>query len=331
MCVVIMEDKKETEKIQNPNDIQKILMNIRNQGRKNDTSAKKLLHYLTGKQEWTHEQCMEFYESIICHYLDDEGQQNLILAVSGRLYGYKSLSSAAQCRNTYLENRAKNRDICDKQTDITDEAIRKQEAKLLEKVAKDLYDDFNNGKIPPLLKLWITGKQTKPATAIKNSLWKSINEKPQYWLLSAIVIFLILIRLLFACLANIYLIRQNDVLLKLIEKTTGAENETPPIEEITAKPEIILMPGQKEDLELGVSPDEADWTDLHCKIDNESLVAVTNNWEAVGLEIGPEEDGNATIITIWGGEAEPAIINVTIEKPGGRGNASIWNNYTALD
>lgn len=325
-----MDDKRETEKIQSPADIQKILMNIRNQGRKDDNPAKKLLQYLTGKQEWTHEQCMKFYESIIYHYLDDEGQQNLILAVSGRLDGYKSLSTAAQCRNTYLENRAKNRDICDKQTDITDGAIRKQEEKLLGKVAKDLYDDFNDGKIPSLLKLWITGKQPKTKT-IKDSLCKSINEKPQYWLLSTIIIFLILVRLFSECLANLYLIRQNDAFLKLIEGAVNSENETPPIEKITAKPEITLAPGQKRDLELDVSPDVADWADLHCKIDNENLVAVTNKWEAVGLGEWLETESDSTIITIWGGKAAPVNVNVIVVKPGNRSNDSVWKYYTELD
>lgn len=328
--MVVMEDKKETEEIQSPDDIQKVLMSIRNIGRKNDEPAKKLLNYLAGKQEWTHEQCMKFYESIICYYLDNEEQQNLILAVSGRLDGYKSLSTAAQCRNTYLENRAKDRDTCDKQVDITDGAIRKQEDKLLGKVAKDLYDDFNNGKIPPLLKLWIPGKQPK-IKIFKDSLWKSTNEKPLLWLLSIVNILLFLVYSFFMCLANISLFRQNDTLLKLIGNTTAPKNEAPPIEEITAKTEISLTPGQKKDLELGVSPYDADLADLHCKIDNEDLVAITINWEAVGLGGWLETESDTTIITFWGGEAAPVNVNVIVVKSGNRSNDSDWEYYAELD
>lgn len=328
--MVVMEDKKETEEIQSSDDIQKVLMSIRNIGRKDDEPAKKLLNYLAGKQEWTHEQCMKFYESIICHYLDNEEQQNLILAVSGRLDGYKSLSTAAQCRNTYLENRAKDRDICDKQADITDEAIRKQEYKLLGKVAKDLYDDFNNGKISPLLKLWIPGKQPK-TTAIKDFLRKSVTEKPSLWLLSIVSISLILVYSFFMCLTNISLSRQNDILLKLIENTTIPKNEAPPIEKITAKSVIYLTPGQKKDLELDVSPDAADWADLHYRIDNEDLVAVTNNWEAVGLDGWLETENDTTIITFWGGEAAPVNVNVIVVKSGNRSNDSDWGYYSELD
>lgn len=93
----------------------------------------------------------------------------------------------------------------------------------------------------------------------------------------------------------------------------------PGIKEIAVKTDILVSPGGKEDLELEVFPAEASIDGLHSKVDNENLVAVTDDWWAVGLDGLGDKDRDDTVIVIWGGEAEPAIVNVIVEKPGSRG------------
>lgn len=85
----------------------------------------------------------------------------------------------------------------------------------------------------------------------------------------------------------------------------------------------LVHPGSKEDLELDVDPDEADWTQLNFKINNKDIVDVTDDWWAVGLDgLGDKEFDN-TSITIWSdGEAEPVSVDVVVEKPGNRVNFS---------
>ena len=97
----------------------------------------------------------------------------------------------------------------------------------------------------------------------------------------------------------------------------------PPIEKINVKTNILVHPGSKEDLELDVDPDEADWTQLNFKINNKDIVDVTDDWWAVGLDgLGDKEFDN-TSITIWSdGEAEPVSVDVVVEKPGNRVNFS---------
>lgn len=95
---------------------------------------------------------------------------------------------------------------------------------------------------------------------------------------------------------------------------------TPPeIEEIAAKTNILVSPGEKEYLELDIHPNSADWGQLGSKIGNEDLVGITNDWCAVGLDGLGDKDSDSTSIVIWGGKAEPALVTVTVVKPGSRG------------
>lgn len=95
---------------------------------------------------------------------------------------------------------------------------------------------------------------------------------------------------------------------------------TPPeIKQISAKTEVLVEPGEKEDLALDVYPDSADWGQLSSKIGNKEIVGVTNDWWVVGLDGLGDNDSDNTAIVIWGGKAEPALITVTVVKPGSRG------------
>lgn len=95
---------------------------------------------------------------------------------------------------------------------------------------------------------------------------------------------------------------------------------TPPeIKQISAKTEVLVGPGEKEDLALDVYPDSADWGQLSSKIGNKEIVGVTNDWWVVGLDGLGDNDSDNTAIVIWGGKAEPALITVTVAKPGSRG------------
>ena len=95
---------------------------------------------------------------------------------------------------------------------------------------------------------------------------------------------------------------------------------TPPeIKQISAKTEVLVRPGEKEDLALDVYPDSADWGQLSSKIGNKEIVGVTNDWWVVGLDGLGNNDSDNTAIVIWGGKAEPALITVTVVKPGSRG------------
>ena len=119
-------------------------------------------------------------------------------------------------------------------------------------------------------------------------------------------------------MTNIYSARQNTALLRALAGM-NAQEETPLIKTIDAERYILVTPGDKKDLGLEISPAEASIDGLHSKVDNENLVAVTDDWWAVGLDGLGDKDSDDTVIVIWGGEAEPAIVNVIVEKPGSRG------------
>ncbi len=96
------------------------------------------------------------------------------------------------------------------------------------------------------------------------------------------------------------------------------------IKKIYVNPGITVNPGEKKDLGLKIYPPEADRRTLKSKIGNDNIVAVTNDWWAVGLDGLEDKEIGITWITIWDGKAEPATLNVVVVKPGNRGNPPVW-------
>ena len=103
------------------------------------------------------------------------------------------------------------------------------------------------------------------------------------------------------------------------------------IKEIKAKKEIVVHPGEKEDLGLVIEPKEADWKGLKFKIYNEDIVDITDDWCVVGLDGLGGKDSDQTTILIQSGEAEPAIIIVTVERQGTGDNNHILDEILKLD
>lgn len=55
--------------------ISKILRDIRTAGADSDQIVKALFSTLTGSieaEEWSHQKCRDFYESVLRHYIDDD-------------------------------------------------------------------------------------------------------------------------------------------------------------------------------------------------------------------------------------------------------------------
>lgn len=137
------------------------LKNIRNQ-KTNDTSVtKQFLEKLTEKHEWTDKQCHEFFENLLRHYIRDENDLDLMLAVSGLKDGYKEPKlTAAQRRERYLQFVMDNnlRNV------TTPSGLLKQEKPLLVQIASDLKADIDDGKIGELLSVWVPGAKTCPSS-----------------------------------------------------------------------------------------------------------------------------------------------------------------------
>ena len=133
------------------NSIYQQLGEMRKQKANVTTATKVFLEALTGKSEWTEEQCHDFFDNLLRHYVRDEGDLDLLLAVSGLKDGYREPKlSAAKRRGRYLQS-LQNNDIEDI---TTTSALEKREKKLLEQIAADLIIDIDSGHINKLLSAW---------------------------------------------------------------------------------------------------------------------------------------------------------------------------------
>lgn len=309
---------------ENPNlSVEKLLITVRTYGMRGNKAAENLLSFVTGQESWSHEQGINFYEFILRHYIDNDAMLEMILAVSGCLDGYRIINTATKRREKYLDYLEEN-NVSSEYKGKDPETLRKTEDDLLATIAERLQEDINNKKMPHLIHLWKLQWLYSRSNALSwmrhigEYLGKSINGKPVYWLVFVCALLLCLILLFIECLTNIYSVRQNTALLRALAGM-GAREETPLVKTIDAERYILVTPGDKKDLGLGVYPAEAGMDGLHSKVDNEDLVSVTDDWWAVGLNGLGDKDRDDTVIVIWGGEAEPAIVNVTVEKPGSRG------------
>ncbi len=303
--------------------IEKLLGTVRTFGMRRNEAAESILSAVTGKKGWSHEQGIDFYEFILRHYIDDVAMLEMILAVSGCLDGYRIVNTATKRREKYLDYLDKN-NASSEYKGKDPETLRKTEDDLLATIAERMQEDISNKKMPYLIRMWklqwlySRSDFLSWLRHIGEYFGKSINNKPVYWLAFICVLLLYLVLLFIECLTNIYSARQNTALLRALAGM-NAQEETPLIKTIDAERYILVTPGDKKDLGLEISPAEASIDGLHSKVDNENLVAVTDDWWAVGLDGLGDKDSDDTVIVIWGGEAEPAIVNVIVEKPGSRG------------
>lgn len=139
-----------------------LLKTIRTGGKEKDKAAKELLFRLTGKKEWTHQQCENFYESVLRHYVDDEYDLELLLAVSGLLCGYRSIRTATARRNKYLKYLEECKPGSKYDGMDPDNTLRKEEDTQLSVVAEKLQNDFGCGNIPRLIEEWIPDLANEP-------------------------------------------------------------------------------------------------------------------------------------------------------------------------
>ncbi len=303
--------------------IEKLLGTVRTSGMRGNKAAEDILSFVTGKESWSHEQGINFYEFILRHYIDDDAMLEMILAVSGCSDGYRIVNTATKRREKYLDYLDEN-NVSSEYKGKDPETLRKTEDDLLVTIAERLQEDISNKKMRHLIHLWKLQWLYSRSNILSwmrhigEYLGKSINSKPVYWLVSVCALFLCLVLLFLECLANIYSARQNTALSRALAGMDARE-ETPMVKTIDAERYILLTPGDKKDLGLEVSPAEAGMAGLHSKVDNKDIVAVTDDWWVVGLDGLGDKDSDDTVIVIWGGEAEPAIVNVTVEKPGSRG------------
>lgn len=107
---------------------------------------------------------------MLSHYIDDEYDLELLLAVSGRSEGYKSVNTAVERRNKFLnyltitasESKYKNMDP---------ETVRKKEDACLKYIAEQLQRDKDEGEIKELITQWLNvSKQNFISPIVTESL-----------------------------------------------------------------------------------------------------------------------------------------------------------------
>ena len=279
--------------------------------------AKKFLYLLVGITECEYEHCLDFYDFILKHYQDgstpnDQRDLDMILSVGGRLDKYKGLKNTTQCRKLYADEHKE--DI-----DSNPENLVKRENKVLNKIAGELYRDFDDNKITEIVDLWKSRIILEPSIQqeplverkkikhtiieLKNFLKKIINDKPQYCLGFLVIVIFITVPLLLIALSNIYSVKKSVI--------SDAENRIQSI--FITNDNITLAPGEKKNPGIAIAPTDADKSHLKHEISNTELVDLTLNWEVIGLSSEKNLDTDTAEIDIWGDDAERVTIYVTVE------------------
>lgn len=240
---------------------------------KNDAAITELLFRLTSQKKWTHRQCLDVYESILRQYLDDEDNLQLLLASSGLMDGYKSIKTAGERREKYLDYLVEI-DSTSKYRGKDAETVRKDEDDLLKCVSKRLEDDLESGTLSQLIEKWtvlqsedsekseeqpsIDGTdaagqlQSPPSTKIyitdDHSTNTTIYSQPpiNIWVCRLVIpILLVIIGAVAFC-------------VWFFHPSVSPEDELPPVEEIFATDdEITLVPNERYKLLATVLPPEA--------------------------------------------------------------------------
>lgn len=330
-----IEENKQQEKT----DIVSLLKTTRTYGSRDNKAAEGILVHITGDKKWTHAQGMSFYEFILRHYIDNETDLRMILAVSGILDGYRTYKTADKRRVAFLKelDNLKEEGIICRYTDIEPDTLRKAENDLLSIVAKRLQEDIDSHGVSFLLQLWedeSSPKQTKkPWLEFIAELKQSICNKPFHWLIAIIIVTLIFVMLLLDCLSTANLTLQNIAIIKMIESGDTSKDQQQPGKDIPVQRKVYVEPGGKKPLWEDSPPNEINLEDLHSSVDNDNIVAVTNDWYVVGLDGLGDKESDSTIITIYGDGYIPATVYVTVKKKSvnGSGSTPIWEQHPELD
>ena len=146
-----------------------LLRSIRTAGTKDNEDVKELLFRFTGEEEWSYQQCRNFYEFILRNYIDDKYELELLLAVSGLLEGYKSIKTATERRVKYLKH-LEDVESSSKYRGLDPETLRKSEDERLEYIAINLQNDLESGIIGQLVAKWAAISNEIPTSQDKADL-----------------------------------------------------------------------------------------------------------------------------------------------------------------
>lgn len=325
--------------IKSPDDIYQTLYRIHMEGRRDDKLAEKLICLLMKQEKWDYGHGMKFYEFILRKYGPPGWELEELLAVSGISEEYGNLPTPAKRRGRYLDNNSS-------VTKLGDSGMEKHEKTVLERISKDIYHDFcaRDSRLLPLCREWILEvglspqileesetsekrreakpqgtkvetqkmpseekesknskkkkrgpKQKKPGIVniimpLKVTYVRVTREKPQYGFWTLIGILVVLMLTVFTSNGNSFFGKPQITSISVEES------------------ELELMPGEKRDPGISVSPVGADKNDLEYTIGNPALVDITAEWLVVGCRGWKDGADNTTKITLRGGNAENAVI-----------------------
>lgn len=132
-------------------------------------------------------------------------------------------------------------------------------------------------------------------------------EKPQRGVL-ALVMFLIIILPMFICFY------QQNKFLNIIwyDVIKDLNTEKPKIISISSEDTIDVTPGAHKDPHIKVIPGEAGKDNLQYEVDNKNIADLTSDWMVMGGDGWRKGADNTTFITLWGDNAKPVRIKVTL-------------------
>ena len=201
------------------------------------------------------------------HYIDDDVDLELLLAVSGLLDGYRSMKTAISRRKKYLKYLAENKPGSKYDGADPEDTLRKAENDLLTIVATRLEADKDSGSLPQLIEKW-TSPQSEDAEKPEeqppvDGTDASSQPRINIWLHR------LAIPTLLAFIGAVVL------LVWFFRPSTPLEEELPPVKEIFATDdEITLVPNERYKLLASVLPPEAIGADLSFVSLNTDVVIV---------------------------------------------------------
>lgn len=282
-------------------------------------TARKLFDMLSGQEDasktLTDGQCINFYKSLLYYYIvDDTDSLEELLAVSGLLEEYQSKSwTAANRRREYVESLSRKlvdecerrrgnekecdgcRDTKDQKCHIEPDALIKREERLLKTIARSLKKDFDSGKMPELLKEWVSADSVPPE--VETSKKSFISLCWPYLLLAFMIC-----GIFFPSKGNqpftLNFLNSPKTITQVYisdypESQTAPDRigaEGPPVEEIKLGVlEIALAPGGRFQLHPDILPAEASGSKLSYDSSNPSIVSVSDAGWVIAREYARAE------------------------------------------